>query len=565
MTRRTRAKTSATRIAGGYFAAGVLWIVLADRIVSTLFVDPTRIAAAQAALGAVFLAASAGVFAWLVRREARRAERAESRFQALAGQGIVGTFAVRDGTLVHVNARLAETFGYARPEMEQTLAFTDLAAAEDRSGLEALSGGAAPEAVSTVRHRFTGLRKDGTRVPVEIHGRATEWDGAPAMAGVLLDLSSYVRLDDRLCRAGRLEALGQLTGSVAHDLNNFLTVILGNLELVALDIPSNPTAAEESLHVVRDAATRAANLTSRLLGVSRDRAFQPRPLDLNAHLSTLADVLRTLADGGRTVALDLDVGLPSVLLDPVALDQVMMNLFVNAKQATAAGGTIVLRTRASRTSAEAGATVEVEDDGVGMERAVLDRMCEPFFTTKERGTGLGLATVRRIVDQAHGHLTVDSVPGRGTTVRLFFPAVVRFPGSGDPQVPGVGAVTARPGARILVADGDAAVAGVVTAALRRAGYQATEATRGEEVLALAREAGGFDLVLLDSDVPGIPHPALAARLRADHPGTRLVTLGTPQDDGQHDPALRKPFSAEQMLAVVGRSLDEGAGRLAREG
>jgi PAS domain S-box-containing protein len=562
---RVQAPTSAARVAGVYLVLGVLWILLSDRLLAALVGDPATLSLLQTVKGWAFVAASALVIAILVGREVRRLNRTESRFDALASQGIVGTFAIRSGRLVHANRRLAEIFGYDEAELLDRRLLT-LVSPGDRELVRADAGD--DDAGGVVRRRFTGIRKDGTTVQVEVYGRVTNWDGEPAMAGILLDISDQVRLQDRLRHAGRLEALGEATGAVAHDFNNFLTGILGNLDLVMTDIASDPGAAEESLRLVRDAATRAANLTGQLLSFSRGRTFQHRPIDVNEHIEKLSAFLRSMCEVGQTLTLELQEGLPMILLDPVALDQVVVNLFVNAKQAVGPSGTIVIRTRSRASSAGSDVFVEIVDNGSGMPDHVLEHIFEPFFTTKERGTGLGLATVRSIMDEARGHLVVDSTPGLGTTVRLLFPEAAHFLGRSRTEGPVVHGAGFSGAARIVILDADPAVGRIMAVALRRMGHRTQEATRPEELPAVLRSEGqAVDLVILDADLPQVRLGRLARDIRRTHPAVRILLTADRQLEGGMDPALLdsavlvKPFSVDQLLASVAVALGaERAGR-----
>lgn len=562
---RSQGRTSAARVAGVYLFAGVVWILLSDLALAAMVPDPQLLSTLQTLKGWLFTAASAALIAWLVRRELRKVTSTEARFEALAGQGIVGTFAVRGGRLVHANGRLEEIFGYGQGELlgQRVLA---LVAEEEHRRMRADAPHPDTEAPRIIRRRFDGVRRDGSRIPVEVHGRVIDWDGAPALAGILMDLSDQMRLQDRLRQAGRLETLGEVTGSVAHDFNNFLTGILTNLDLALEELDEDPANAQASLQVVRDAASRAAALTGQLLQFSRARTFQHRPLDVNEHIRRLATFLRTLADDGRVLDLELQEDLPQVLLDPMALDQLLMNLFVNAKQATPAGGRIVIRTRSRLSSAGSDVFVEVQDDGVGMPREVLDRIFEPFFTTKERGTGLGLATVRGIMDEARGHFTVDSAPGAGTTVRLLFPEATHLLRREAAEVP-LPAPRAAPSrdARVLIVDRDPAVARVIAVALRRAGYQTFEARGAREALRLAGAGGGvFHLAVLDEEVPEVADGSLPEELMEAQPEARvLLTSATGGEGyaGEGSPIpfrLAKPFSVEQLLAAASLALDVGA-------
>lgn len=550
-------RTSEIRIAGAYLVVGVIWILLSDRLLAVLVQDAAAVSLLQTMKGGMFVTGSALFLWWLVRREMRRVVRTESRFEALAGQGIVGTFAIQRGRLVHANRRLAEIFGYEEGEV-LGMSPLRLVDAKDHELIRADSASEAEAGRGLVRRRFTGRRRDGLTLQAEVHGRVTDWGGEPAMAGILIDISDRVRLEERLRHAGRLEALGEITGAVAHDFNNFLTGILGNLDFVVADIAHDPRAAEESLLLVRDAASRAANLTSQLLAFSRGRSFQHRPLDVNQHLTKLGALLRSLCGPGQTLKLEQQKDIPTIMIDPVALDQLVMNLFVNAKQASGPGGTIVIRTRSRASSAGFDVFIEVEDDGEGMPPEVKERICEPFFTTKDGGTGLGLATVRSIMEEAHGHLVVDSEVGVGTVVRLLFPqaghVLVREASPKPARVE-----QGRPGAgwRILVLDQDPAVVRLVEAALRRRGHSPVSAVTPEEALrVLHTEAGVLNLMIVDNDlVRGLSEFGLED-LGRDFPALPLLlttgarTASKVYLKGRVVPVLTKPFSLERLLRAV---------------
>jgi len=560
----TAVRTSAFRVGISYLLAGVVWILLSDRALAAMVQDPGLLSQLQTLKGWFFVAASAGFIWWLVQREVRRVGRSEAHLAAFGEQRIAGTYVIVGGRLVHANARFADIFGHPLPRLEG-MAALELVVEEDRERLRRSLLEEEGEGVALGTHRFTGRRADGSTADLEVFGRAVEWDGKRAVAGLVLDVTERVRLEEKLRQASRVDALGNLTGAVAHDFNNFLTGILGNLDLMLSDPAGGSRKLRANLELVRDSAARAASLTGQLLTFSRGRVFHHRPIDPNRHLQELAGFLESLCQGGQKLVLDLQRGLPPVVLDPVALDQLVVNLFVNAKDAVGSQGTITIRTWSDRARGALGEVhVEVVDDGVGIPPSDLSRIFEPFFTTKERGTGLGLATVRGIVDEVRGHLAVDSEAGRGTSVRASFPSASAAASerSASTHAATVTAL-ASPPATILVVDDDDAVRKVVSAALKRIGHRtlaAPTAAEAERTLRAAR--GEIDLVISDVNLPDLSGPELVTAMRRAHPGLRvLFTSGyRPEEASEHfellesSPFLDKPFSLEDLRRAVAGAL-----------
>jgi len=560
-------RAAALRVALGYLLGGLGWIALSDAILPALLRGTPTLVGIQAIKGWIFLGLSALFVAWLVRREIRRVHEVGDDLAPFGEQGLAGAYVVVEGRFARVSQRCAEIFGYPVDVLQGMVAL-DVVAEADRERVEASISRRDPDAEALSRNRFTAIRPDGTPVDVETFCRTIDWNGRPAAAGLVLDVTEHVQLQEKLRQAARLDELGNLTGAVAHDFNNFLTGILGNLDLMLQDPEGGSPELRASLELVRDSAARAASLTGQLLSFSRGGAFHHRPIDATRHLRELSRFLESLCQNGQTLALDLEEDLPAVVLDPVALDQLVVNLFVNAKDAVGKRGKITVRTRSERPRGESPEVhIEVVDDGVGMSPAVQARIFEPFFTTKERGTGLGLATVRGIVDEVRGHLSVDSEPGRGTTVRVsLVAAAAATAGASDATGNERGATVtalANPPATILVVDDDAAVRKVVGSALTRIGHRVlSAATAGEAELALMGIRGDVDLLVCDVNLPDLTGPELIGRIRRDHPDLRvLFTSGCrPSEDGEHGailasaPFLDKPFSLEDLRGAVAETL-----------
>ncbi|HEX8031091.1 MAG TPA: ATP-binding protein, partial [Vicinamibacterales bacterium] len=295
-----------------------------------------------------------------------------------------------------------------------------------------------PERLPSVQLTIRGLRKDGEVIQVEAFCSITNFGDQRAILSTVHDISDRVKLEDQLRQAQKMEAIGRLAGGIAHDFNNLLTAIRGNAELMSHRVEENSEMAAEVDEILH-AADRAASLTRQLLVFSRKQVLQPVALDLNEIIGSVSRMARRLIGTDVQIRLDLAESVAQVLADPAQIEQVLLNLIVNARDAMPAGGTIHVQTRNVRMPDGSPAIVQagiapgafvmlsVNDNGIGMDQATQARIFEPFFTTKEtgRGTGLGLSTVYGIVRQTGGAITVDSERGKGASFKVYLPAVVQ--------------------------------------------------------------------------------------------------------------------------------------------
>jgi len=371
------------------------------------------------------------------RRRAEAALRAaEAKYRGLVEQSLVGVYIVQNDKLVYVNPKGADILGYAPQELLDLPWAYALLHEQDRAlvidQLSRLNG----EDHANVQLTLRGLRKDAGVVQAEAFCSVTEFGGQPAILATVIDISDRVKLEDQLRQAQKMEAVGRLAGGIAHDFNNLLTAIRGNAELMSHRVAKDPAMAAEVDEILH-AADRAASLTRQLLAFSRKQVLQPVALDINEIVSSVSRMARRLIGTAVQLQQELAPSVSQVLADPAQIEQVLLNLIVNARDAMPNGGLITVQTANVRLEAhspemsQAGLApgrfvlLAVSDNGIGMDQATQARIFEPFFTTKEtgRGTGLGLATVYGIIRQTGGAISVVSERGRGASFRVYLPAV----------------------------------------------------------------------------------------------------------------------------------------------
>jgi len=377
-------------------------------------------------------------------------------------------------------------------------------------------------------------------------------------------------LEHRVFQSQKLESLGVLAGGIAHDFNNLLTIVVASAGLLR-DAVSDPASVGD-VEAILGAASRGSVLTRQLLALSRSSVLDLRPLDLNERLRQLVDLLRRVLPESIEIAVVEAADLPVVEADAGELDQLFMNLCINARDAMPSGGRLTLEI-ASIVASEAFTEpypwarpgryvlVKVSDTGIGMTPEVVEHIFEPFFTTKEvRGTGLGLAVSYGIVRQHGGMIHVYSEPGVGTTFKVYLPA------SSEPMaetaVP-LERLVPRGNERILVAEDDASVRGIIERILRTGGYDVTSVANGEDALQRAT-AERFGLVILDTIMPRLSGPEALEAIRAIRPETRFILssgyLGAAKDAAARVlPRVRfleKPYDPDRLLRTVQEALDD---------
>jgi PAS domain S-box-containing protein len=393
------------------------------------------------------------------------------------------------------------------------------------------------------------------------------------LIGVNVDITERKSLEAQLRQAQKMEAIGQLAGGIAHDFNNMLTAILGNANLILDDAPPDAVQRDEALEIVR-AAERASALTRQLLAFGRKQMMQPAAVDLNALVIDMSQMLKRLIGEHIELVTSLESPLPIVRADPSQIEQVVLNLVVNARDAMLTGGRLSLTTAAfdlddeyvmEHVVIEPGRYVmlAVSDTGTGMTEETKRRVFEPFFTTKERGkgTGLGLATVYGIVKQSGGYVWVYSEWGHGTTLKVYLPVAAEADRPAR-RTPAAAAVPQRGTGTILLVEDEVAVRQLAKILLERSGYHVLVAADAQEAADLfQRHADRIDLLVTDVVMPGASGPALLRHLLDRRPGLKVlymsgyatdaVPLHTVDSDAVF---LQKPFTSDQLIRKVHEAL-----------
>lgn len=372
----------------------------------------------------------------------------------------------------------------------------------------------------------------------------------------------------KLLQAQKMEIVGRLAGGIAHDFNNILTAIMSLSQLTAKNLPEGDPRRADVEEITRF-SEKAAAITRQLLVFSRKREAQPRPLDPGETLRNAGSMLRRAAGEKIRLGISAGPGLRPISADPGQLEQALMNLAVNARDAMPEGGTLEL-SAVNVELKEPLAAIErdlppgdyvalsARDSGVGMDRATMERLFEPFFTTKPegKGTGLGLSVIRGIVDGSRGAITVESAPGAGTVFTLYFPALAEAPAA--PAVPAPSAAAETAGGTVLLVDDEEDVRRALARILAGAGYKVLTAGDYEEAMKLAAGGKRIDLLVTDTALPGKEGPDLAAAVTTLHPEAGVLFISGRLDEEslkrrtteKERPFLLKPFPAEVFLEKV---------------
>lgn len=510
----------------------------------------------------------------LDRSEQRRSDELLRSIMSSVTDAIITTD--RTGAIVAANSASARMFDYPPSELLgkniSVLLPPPFDLRSEGSLAEQSLRSGQTELVGTTRELFP-VQKGGRTFPAEVTVSCFLLNGEPHYTGVIRDISARRRLEEQLRQSQKMEAIGQLAGGVAHDFNNLLTVINGYsdrlLELLAPGDPLQDVAAD-----IRAAGEKAAELTAQLLAFSRRAIIEPKILDLNQMVQSITRMLRRLIGEDIGLFTQLRPGIPHIRIDPVQLEQVLINLSLNARDAMVQGGRLVISTAVQDLAPGHGqeslevrpgryVVLSVQDTGMGMTEEAKPRIFEPFFTTKGvgKGSGLGLATVYGIVRQAGGHISFESEFGKGTTFRVLLPAQGREPLLGRTmatQGAPLGSET------VLLAEDAEVVRKMIRQTLELLGYKVIDAECGQQALEReSQHAGEIDLLLTDVVMPDFGGRTLADAVRKRRPTIKVLYMSGYMEDSvtRHgveslvDAFLQKPFSSPTLAMKVRAVLD----------
>jgi two-component system cell cycle sensor histidine kinase/response regulator CckA len=499
------------------------------------------------------------------RQELRRSEQEYRALFRNINDAIV-IFEPNSEIILEVNPKACEIYGFTREELigMSLKRLTEDVPQGERQIAELLRWG------SYRNFETVHFSKDGSRLQLLANSSVINYRGKPAVLSIHRDITERKQLQEQLLQAQKMDAVGQLAGGVAHDFNNLLLVISSYAELLADSLPQDDKLRRDAEEILK-AARRAAALTRQLLAFSRKQVLSPRVLDLNAVLGETEHILPRLIGEHIEVKLVPGASLWNVHADPMQIEQVVLNLAVNARDAMPQGGVLTLETSNVHLEEDyvrhhAGIApgdyvlLAVSDTGAGIPPDVLPHIFEPFFTTKEpgKGTGLGLPTVYGIVQQSGGFIWVYSEPGEGTVFKIYLPRCQRA--VEETVAPPAPAEPLRGSETILLVEDEEAVREAASEFLSLQGYTVLQARNGSEALEIARRfADAIQLVITDVVMPGMGGRELADRLRQSRPTTRVLfvsgyTEGAVQQRGVEPDGgfLPKPFS----LSVLGRKVRE---------
>jgi two-component system, cell cycle sensor histidine kinase and response regulator CckA len=501
--------------------------------------------------------------------EAALAE-SELRFRKLTEASFDGIDIVADGLIIEANRGFAAMFGYEPGEVIGR-PILDFVAEESLQSVRERT-----QAGFEGTYEVVGKKKDGSRVMLEVTARNHAIGDRPCRITALRDVTDKRQLEEQLRQAQKMEAIGRLAGGVAHDFNNLLTVIRGSCDFLLEGLPER-SAAREDVDEIRKAADAAAALTRQLLAFSRQQVVQPKLVLVEEVLANNGKILRRLIGEDIKLNMVLSSTPSTVRIDPGQLEQIVINLAVNARDAMPVGGQVTIETRAVEIDDSYARThsavtpgrfvmIGVSDTGVGMDERTRARIFEPFFTTKEagKGTGLGLSTVYGIVKQAGGMVGVYSEPGHGATFKIYLPIVDAT--AAGPQE-GAPAAVPRGTETVLVVEDAPGVRSVVRISLERRGYTVIEAAGGQDALRiLADRARHIDLLVTDVVMPEMSGRQLVDRVRTLRPDVKVIYMSGYTDEAvvRHGVLeagvnyIQKPFSPDELGRMVRLVLGETA-------
>ncbi|MBN2123602.1 MAG: PAS domain S-box protein [Deltaproteobacteria bacterium] len=496
----------------------------------------------------------------------------EERYRSLVENTLDGYFIAElpEGRFLFVNQRICNLFGYTSQEVMALSLWEAIAPEDHRTITERVEARMRGEKIAPEEQVYRAIRKDGSTFLAEVSGSRIVFQGKTVIQGLLRDVTERQQLKLQLQQAQRMEAVGTLAGGIAHDFNNLLMAIQGNVSLMLFDAKP-PHPYYERLKAIQKQVRSGAKLTSQLLGYARKGRYEVRPMSLNRLVEATAETFGR-ARKAVAVRLDLEGDLCAVEADDSQIEQVLLNLYVNASDAMPRGGDLIVTTRNAKSdelkdkpyAVKPGPYVllTVTDTGTGMDEKTVERIFEPFFTTKEmgRGTGLGLASVYGIVKGHGGYIDVESAPGRGSTFRVYLPATQAQVDEAAPAPEGI----RRGKETILLVDDEDSVLDVGRQILESLGYRVIAAKSGDEAIDLyGKEGDAVSLIILDLVMPGMDGGAVFDRIKEANPQAKILLssgysiesrAGEVMERGCNG-FIQKPFTPEHLSNRIREILD----------
>jgi len=513
-----------------------------------------------------------------LREEKERAEKAlkesEENYRFLVENANDAIFIAQDEIIKFPNSRTEQMIGYSAEELAK-IPFTKYIHPDDRDMIlyrykSRLKGEKLPST-----YDFRIINRSGKESWVQLNVALIIWEGRPATLNFLRDITQQKILEAQLLQAQKMEAIGALAGGVAHDFNNLLTTIIGCSDLMMMSIGKDHELRED-LEDIKKAGYQAASLTRQLLAFSRRQILEPKVIDLNDVIPDMDRMLRRLIGEDIDLETVLAPDLGRVEADPGQIEQIIMNLAVNARDAMPRGGRLTMETANVELDevyarSHAGVTpgpyvmMAISDSGTGMDEETLSKVFDPFFTTKEigKGTGLGLSTIYGIVKQSNGNIWVYSEPGKGTTFKIYLPRVEKE--IEETEAVEAAAESLTGSEAILVVEDNEMVRDLVQTIFQRHGYSVLTAQDGEEAIKVSKEHDGpIHLMVTDVVMPNMSGKELAERLNALRPDMKVLYMSGYTDNAivhhgvlaQEMLFIQKPFTPESLARKVREVIDQ---------
>ena len=574
-------RVTAKKFASIYIIWSALWVVGSDYVMHLAIRGPNVEWRIESYKGITYVLVSGFILFMAVRERDRKFKReriqTESMLRSLRQSGLIGIYEWMDGRVIDANSTLLEALGYTREELlsgklaREAVTPPEYWPADDLADQQVASTG------KCALYQKQVLRKDGTRLSVLV-GRARV-EGAPnRRIGYALDVSEMKELEEKqaqlqqqLVQSEKLNALGQLAGGIAHDFNNLLSIIIGYTSLTESKLGAESSVRENTTQVLK-AADSAKNLIRKLLAFSRKQILNPELLNVNELISELSGMLTRVLDERVKLELRLGPKVGNIEADRSQIEQVILNLVVNARDAMPHGGVLTIDTFSANFPQDAHSdlkgeyeTIRVSDTGIGIDDSVRLRIFEPFFTTKQEsgGTGLGLATVYGIVKQSGGHVEVESKLGEGSSFRIYFPKARALKVVGS-KVDAADISTAGSETILLIED-FTELREMIATMLRSKGYNVLQARDGMEAVSVATSHfAPIDLVVTDVVMPKLNGPEAVRQIRARRGGVKVVYITGYADQNAigeelfaaDSITLEKPIRPDALLGKIRELLDK---------